>query len=400
MSKSEVKQLINTIFDYIDNGVSATGDLIESHPALYFIHSKEELKTKIEEFINSKESFDIYDIYYFSNKMIKYLVDNNDSHTCVKFINVANPCFPIKLKVLDNKLYIVEANKDYSNFKFKEIITINNIKIDQLIKEIEEITSYSTLEYLKTKIEYGLVDSGVLKSLPSIDNNCNQFKYTFVDNSELILNSDKEYEQLKYKENYQYKIINDVIYILYNECKDLNKMKAFISEISKVSFENRISKFIVDIRGNIGGDSRVNDPLLDFLKNKEVVTLIDGEVFSSGRWACIGLKSIGSKFIGTNIGTTINAFGYVTKPLILDKYKLRVIKSIYYMIFNGKEILYLNKNDFNNCFKDKESFINFDKVEFLPDILIEPTIDDYKNSKDKMLEIALEKLKGKVKNIR
>ena len=58
------------------------------------------------------------------------------------------------------------------------------------------------------------------------------------------------------RDNYTYEIMDDKIYIVYNSCREEHEgqMKDFVDVIKKESKLNNISKYIIDIRGNLGGD--------------------------------------------------------------------------------------------------------------------------------------------------
>lgn len=80
-SRKDVNNIINDIFDFIDNGIIKTKDKIfAGHPGLYFFHSKEDLLREINSLLN-KDNYNKYDIYYLVNKLIKYMLGKYDSHT-------------------------------------------------------------------------------------------------------------------------------------------------------------------------------------------------------------------------------------------------------------------------------------------------------------------------------
>ena len=57
---------------------------------------------------------------------------------------------------------------------------------------------------------------------------------------------------------------------------------------------------------------KIETTLFSELSYLELFTLVDRGVFSSGRFAAIEMKRIGSKIVGEEIGTPINCFGYVS----------------------------------------------------------------------------------------
>jgi hypothetical protein len=68
------------------------------------------------------------------------------------------------------------------------------------------------------------------------------------------------------KKNYTFEIIEDNIGLLtYNNCADYDAFKAFLKQVFKEVKTKNVNKLIIDIRGNTGGESRLNDLLLSYL---------------------------------------------------------------------------------------------------------------------------------------
>lgn len=168
-------------------------------------------------------------------------------------------------------------------------------------------------------------------------------------------------------------------------------------KISNESNINNITKFIVDIRGNTGGNSNIIKPLIKYLDGKEVITLVDKYVFSSGRFAIVDLKRIGSIFVGTNIGTTLNCFGNVSRNEI-DAYLLPIsYKYFYYDELSISMIGIDKKSDFIKFKNNINNKKYFESQIFEPDYYVEKTIEDYKNNYDRQLEFAIGLLNNKNK---
>ena len=68
------------------------------------------------------------------------------------------------------------------------------------------------------------------------------------------------------KENYTFQIIKkDVGLISYNSCQDYSGFKKFLKQTFKEIEDKNITKLIIDIRENGGGDSGLNDLLLAYI---------------------------------------------------------------------------------------------------------------------------------------
>ena len=146
---------------------------------------------------------------------------------------------------------------------------------------------------------------------------------------------------------------------------------------------------IVDIRGNQGGNSEIINPLIDFLKGKKVVTLVDEYVFSGGRFAILDLKNINSKFVGIGIGTQLNCFGNAPS-FKFDRFIIPISNKYFYMdtTYSYDSFRYADsKERFEKLKKDKKLFI---PQIFVPDIYCKKDIDDYKNGIDRELAYAID----------
>ena len=392
MYKKELKQILNIIE--------------EKHIDMYFNITKEELNKYVEELLNKHELKDEYDLYYYTNVIIKKIFDRFDSHTYLIW-NDADFNLPIRLRYIDNKLYITRTDEDNIDLLYGQILKINNVDINKLIEEIKAMTAYSTAGYLQIKIETILYNGIKLKSLPSIDSNTKEFEYEILKDNKIVKRKlTKQTNELidlnKWKKNYSYEIIDNSIYVVYNACKEDYKgqMQELVNNIKQISEEKNIENFIIDLRGNMGGNADYIKPLIEFLKGKKVVTLTNNYIFSGGRWALIDLKNIGSKFIGTEIGTTLNCFGNikVERP---SKYILPVSEKYFYYDENSKSIKQIKeKEDFIEFKNNIDNQKYFEPQIFEPDYYVENTIEDYKNQYDRQLDSALLLIKTRMKNDR
>lgn len=391
LTKEDAKKNIYYIFEFIDNGeVKTEYDTFYGHPGLYFFHSKSDLEKKIDESLN-KDTYDKYDIYYIVNKLIKYMLGKYDSHTRA-FFNT-NIFLPIQLKIDNGLVHIINISPDLEDLKGAILLSINDIEISKLLEEIEKITCYSTEQYLQIIEESYLRHFGILKSLPSIDNYSTSLTYKVLYQNEIreiIFKENKLPKPIVNNaiENYSYNIIDNCIVIHYNHCRDKEKMLDLIDKIKVISKENNICNYIIDLRDNSGGDSSIIKPLINYLSDKNIVCLINEKVFSSGRMAAVDLKRIGAYLIGTDIATSLNAFGNVPGCLKVDNLDLTIQRSSTYWLYdkelNGKGF---KKDTFSRYFDSRRELL--EPIFLHPDELVNLSIEDILNNHDSQLECAL-----------
>lgn len=379
---------------YIEDIELLIKKLEETHPSLYFSVDKSKIDEMIAEFKKSNKSINDYQFYYFVKTLLKQI---GDAHTTCQF---KTKKFPLKLRISNDKVYVVKASAEYSNYLFNEIIAVNGYPITAIIKELEKTISYTASGHLENQLEFDLLRASSILSLPIMNNNQDEtITYT--------LQKDDEVKELKLnpKEKFNYDFLDTRIYwfeynqdtntliIKYKACQeDKDKpMKDFVEEIRAFVDENNISDVIFDIRENGGGNSSIIHPLIQYLESKQfnLITLVDKGVYSSGRWAMINLKHLGSKFIGTEIGTQINCFGNC-ECFELPNTKFRINCSITYWYYNGERMMGAYKNDFASFLADKQNQQYFMPSHFIPEICVDNTIEDYEINYDRTMEVAIE----------
>lgn len=363
--------------------------LEDNHLDCYFNISKDDTLKYIEHLLSENELNDEYDFYYLGNKLIKKMFSVYDSHTKLIFKESNN--LPIRLKYIDNKVYIIRTDENNKDLLYGEVLKINDILVSKLISEIINMTAYSTQEFLRMPIEVSLRTIEKLKSLPSIDNDSDEFNFEVELNDQIINRTLKKQEKdllpiNKCEKNYSMDVLGDAIHIVYNVCKEeySGQMKEFVKELKDCSISNSINKFIVDLRGNTGGNSDIFDELVEFLNGKDVITLVDEFVFSGGRWALVDLNIIGSKFVGTGIGTALNCFGNVSR---FEKGNFILpISNKYFYYENNKLGTIKDKNILNEIKNSNKEL--FEPIIFKPDYYVENSIEDIKNEYDRQLHSA------------
>ena len=208
------------------------------------------------------------------------------------------------------------------------------------------------------------------------------------------INNLPEFYSVHFPENYSTEVINDCCIIHYNSCRDKDKMEQLISKLKE---ENNIKNYIIDLRYNGGGSSSVIKPLINFLKDKNIVALVNEYVFSSGRMALVELKKIGAYIIGTDIGTSLNCFGNCPSNLDIDKLNLRVTSSSTYWYYDKElSLTGYEKDEFNTYFNNKKELL--EPVLLHPDKYVYLTKEDIINEYDEQKKEAINYFK-KIKEV-
>lgn len=364
-------------------------ELEDKHICFYFDKSKEETDNYIKSIIQKYPVNTIWDLYYVCTSIISNTLGPYDQHTNVYPIQKD---WPSILKYIDNKLYLIES--DNKKAKFKYIVKINNIDINKLITEYRNMLCCENEAFFILNIEsflFGFSNMFIIKSLPSINKEDDDLSIELNDGTILNYEYNGKYEYFKYdiKENMSFYLKDGIPIITYNRCRDENNMMdRLIQSLSKID----ISKVVIDLRYNGGGNSSIIKPLIQLLKERKskIIMLVNEKVFSAGCFAITDLKELGGISIGTDVAMPMNSFGNLGDGFKLPKSKLEGNYSYKYFYF-----------DFNTCYNlcTKEDFAKFNTAEnkhyfkpiyLKPDVYCKEIIEDIESGKDIVLEKAIE----------
>ncbi len=344
--------------------------------------------------INSMDINDEYSFKYFMDYIIKRLSGTEDAHTKYDLVSL----IPMNFRIFDNEVFINYPD----TLRNSKLVSINGIGIDIIINELEEIITYGTSGKRKHELEKALFNRYILFGLPSLKK-CDELIFEIEElNGERILRKFRknenyseaelfDYNKYRYGENAIYKIIDNCL--IYNHSSVQIRFKEKIeSAITNLRREDLsvVDTFIIDIRGNTGGNSALNKILMDFIeehKDKKLICLTDYRVFSGGRYALRDLINLGATTIGEEISTPINCYGNSNWININDHYFSSSER--YFHPFFGWSAS--SKEEFNEEVTD-ELLLPYI---FKPDILIEERQEDYIEGIDTILSYAIEYSKTK-----
>ena len=303
-------------------------ELINNHANLFAYTKEDEFNEKIEKL---KEIIDELDYEEMKVEISRVVASIKDAHTSLIFS--ARRFIPLKFYYFNDGVYIINTTKDYENLLFKKVIAIEKVSVEEVLKELYNIISFENEYFFKAQsmkyiqiveVLYGLLivddmnkvkitlENGEYEVLPvSIDD----LSYT---NNNLPLYARRSSENLWFKY-----LDNKELYIKYNSCRESGNesIGSKIDKIIEFIESNNIKKVTVDLRNNLGGDSSLFEPFIDYISknndinNKENLKVIIGrETFSSALLNAYSFKNnTNAKIIGEPSGGKPNCYGEILK---------------------------------------------------------------------------------------
>lgn len=330
---------------------------------------------------------DDYSFKYFMDFIIKRLDGVDDSHT--KYRSKAY-ILPYNYRIFDDEVIVNYPEK----MKGSKLESINDVDINDILRELDNIIIYGTDGKRRYELEKALFDLNLLFCLPSLRNSTLlNFKFKDVNGKIIVRKFSKEdrndtYEKFSIDEYYYgnpgtYRIEDNVLIYNHSSIQNEYKEKIFESIESLRSLDLKdIDRIIIDLRGNIGGNSLLNKPLVSFLNehvNKDIIVLTDYKVFSSARLCLIELINLGATTVGEEIGTPLNSYGEQCR-IDIEGFNFTISTCYLNPI---KDLRISNKDDIRSL-----NGSEFEPVMFFPDYYVKTIKDDYLIGKDSVLEFA------------
>jgi len=330
-------------------------------------------------------------------EMKKILASIGDSHTDMNYWN--GYIFPAVFEVFDGDLYIINAYESYEDALYTKVIGINGHSISYIFEQLATIIPHENEAWLFQMMPQYVQAPVYMQGLgliPGEQSTSTVFTlekengdilekefdiyYHFQqDRPDYILSYDEERHVYLYNSEregyYWYTYLggdDKAVYFKYNVCTDMNSLsfEDFSREMFDEIKDKPVEKFIIDLRHNAGGNSEIIRPFLQDLKDfiddnpeTEIFVAIGSQTYSSGLMALFYLENEFSvTTIGQPTGGSPNAYGEV-KSAELPNSKLPFHYSVKYFQFTD----------------DGAKTV-------IPDVMVSPTIEDFKNNDDIVLK--------------
>jgi len=332
--------------------------------------------------------------YEIAVELMKILALVGDSHTNITpWANGTFRQFPLEFTVLKDGIFVTKA-EDERILKAK-LIAVNSLKTKEVLKKLETLIPHENPQRVKAVTDILLQTPEVLQALDIIEN-MESVEFSFEKDGEIFIESiapqtgkvalknvldelsdDVPAYQMNEKIPYWFGYFDDsrTIYVQYNACVEMPRQsfKNFTEEVFTFAEEHGATKFVLDMRNNTGGDSRIIHPMVSALKRNAQFNkrgnlfVITGErTFSSAVLNTLLVQdNTQAILIGEATGAAPNHFGEV-KSFSLPNSTIRVTYSTRFL-------------------KTSDAKANT----IVPDILAERTSVDYFSGRDRVMEAIL-----------
>ncbi len=385
---SERNRLLKEDIEFFKN------ELPKRHKNPFSIITKEEFEERVSTLEQNVDKMDNYQVF---SELGKIIASIKDAHTMTNYVDGKK--YPLDFYVINDDMYILNADKSLTDMMYSKIISVDGISIDIMKDELKQQIAYENESWLKLLLGNYFIPSyiygaGIEKNAASHtfrvekDGELKEFEVPVLNFEDTIdFYDDKSSDKMlgKFERYYDYKYLQEdkALYFEYNVCADMDalKFKDFNDSMFKDIEANEIEKIIVDLRGNTGGNSEILNPFTERLKsyiesnnNVEVYVLVGRKTMSSGMFAIFRIRDAvpSAVCVGEPTGGAIDCYGDV-KVFYLPNSQLPVQYSTKYFEFSKTFKYEINGNN-----------------TYTPDVLLNPSIDDFVNINDVVLNYVLQ----------
>jgi len=276
--------------------------------------------------------------------MQQIMASVGDGHTWLDLgqPGVAFPALPIRLFQFTDGLFVIAATSEYASAIGARVLAVGSVDANQAYEAVRSTISRDNDQGVKTWAPLALTTPQLLRALRLSDSPL-RASYLLEDSTgrrftvEVSLLGPGANPQWVFARDtspsasplylrnqgdfywYVYEPGSQVLYLQYN--RSLNKPSQSFAQFSQELFAfadaNPISRFIVDIRLNNGGDFSVNRPLIEGLRARPALTqpgrlfvIIGRRTFSAAMMCAVDLlTNFDAVFVGEPTGGNTNHYG-------------------------------------------------------------------------------------------
>ncbi|MCH2181802.1 MAG: hypothetical protein MK108_07340 [Mariniblastus sp.] len=367
-------------------------ELPQKHIDLFHTLPEAEFRQGID---SLKQSADALDDNQLTLQLMELVARVGDGHTSVQPDVGKMRFLPLQFYLFKDGLYVIQASPEWRDAFGGRVTRIGSLPIDDVLQQVSRYAARDNQQQLKNsaprflRVADMLVAAGAWKDVDS-----GTIEYQKNGESKTVTCRSMSADQLNQVDWVSRKVIpmyqqkseldhwNDwlpdskTVFFKYNRCRNKPAFDRLVRGTSGFIAQNDVQKFVLDLRDNGGGDSRILSPLLTYLasspklnKPDRLFVIIGRTTFSSAVLNASETKlATQATFVGEPSGGKPNHYGEV-RSLVLPN--------------SGLTVRY--------CTNKFQRIEGSDPPSLMPDINIEPTFADWSNGRDPVLEAILKR---------
>lgn len=346
---------------------------------------------------------------------IAAMMGERDGHTSLNPFfnpNMEFHSIPVEFYFFEDGIFILAADKQYTNIVGGKILKIGNSTIEQAYEKLSAVVSQDNRMTLKQRVPKYMTIVEVLHSLDLTDNIDEVLLLVEKDGKEIPVKiksggnllrrgfqgqvqEDEKSSWVKMNDNadneiplwlkaasnnYWFEYLEDsqTVYVQYNKVYNKEEgetIASFAHRLSAFVEAHPVERFVLDIRNNEGGNSPYNMPLLlEIIKSEKInrvghlFTIIGRGTFSAAQVFANELdRYTNTIFLGEPTGGSVHFYGDHDFIELPNSELIVAVSPTYWQTLNPKD----------------------DRMYIFPEVQVELSSEDYKKNTDPVLEEVL-----------
>ncbi|WP_148619023.1 S41 family peptidase [Mariniblastus fucicola] len=318
-------------------------EIKQRHPDPFTVISESDFDANVARLLKRIESLDANDATF---ELMELVAQIGDGHTSVVPDFKSFRFFPINVKWFKDGVYVRAVDRSHKELIGAKLVAVGDHPIEKVIEQFSRFMPHDNIWAVRQRIDKQFQTVEFLDRAGALDDKDTatfhfekgKIKLTakmravaahdagrirFINPYAAGMMEDSVFLKLLIKDERGLPFWNEwipaekTIYFKYNQCRDPAGFRELVEGTAAFISENKVDKFVLDLRDNSGGSSLVFEPLLKYLLNSDLnqkgklFVIVGRGTFSSGVFAACEMRKTNAIFVGEPTSGKPNHFGEV-----------------------------------------------------------------------------------------
>lgn len=319
-------------------------ELPKRHKNAFHFMTREHFENAVKQFDSDIPNLSKEQIYV---RFIKLISMVGDGHTSIEERGLLSlGLYPVRYEILQDGLFIQSASSEYAEIVGGRVVKIADLPVEEVLQKVKEISWGDSLNEQSLKVEMSFLIScpKILKGLKITDSDekvsvtiekGGQQKtvevkavtdmMNFFRNAKRVFAYEKSSNPVPLylkdpDNNYWFEYVKEskILYVQFNAVtnKSDESIAAFFKKVFDFAEQNPVEKFVLDVRGNTGGNNLLNKPVViglikaKFNERGKLFVVLGRRTFSAAQNLVNEIeKYTNAIFVGEPTGSSPNLYG-------------------------------------------------------------------------------------------
>ena len=285
--------------------------------------------------------------------LVRLLASVGNAHTTINALE-GTPYFPLAVQLFAEGIYVTAPAPERRDLLGARLVAINGMGIEEVRRrvapyiakenDVSELVSFPPMMRNAAVLQAAGVIGAADKAEFTLERDGVQRKVELEAGPRMAMAGGPEPTKRRPAEYwYEFRPDSGTMYVQYNACREMEKQSfaAFTAEVMEAAAKEKVQRYVVDLRFNGGGNSRVVEPLVKALQSRgkaKLFVLVGRNTFSSGYLAAVEFQSRAhGVLVGEAMGQRPNSYGDI-RPLKLPNSGLTAFYCTKYFQLSKKDV--------------------------------------------------------------